>query len=191
MRRIARRSLCIRLALRIPLTRPSHLGAHGLPHPTEIHSDRARPLHDGGADGRLFRRQRLYRQIRAERAAGTRSGDHRADLGTGAAEAGAGRRASSGFRCCGPTGSTPTCWTSARASSSTTPIRATWSGPSSRTDFQADVTNTAVVGLTSARRSANFKKLQNRFRKCRAALQCGIAIFSPAHAILSRRFELG
>ena len=24
-----------------------------------------------------------------------------------------------------------------------------------------------------------------------AALQCGIAIFSPAHAILSRRFELG
>ena len=130
------------------------------------------------ADGRLFRRQRLYRQIRAERAAGTRPGDHRADLGTGAAEARARRRASSGCRCCGPTGSTPTCWTSARATSSTTPIRATWSGPSSRTEFSTDVTDIAVGGLTSARRSANFKKLQNRFRKCRVALQCGIAIFS-------------
>ena len=35
----------------------------------------------------------------------------------------------------GPTGSIPICWTSARATSSTTPIRAIWSGPSSRTDF--------------------------------------------------------
>ena len=34
----------------------------------------------------------------------------------------------------GPTGSTPTCWTSARAISSTTPIRAIWSKSSSRSE---------------------------------------------------------
>ena len=36
-----------------------------------------------------------------------------------------------------------------------------------------------------------FQKPANRFRKCRAALHCGIAKFSRHHAILSRRFELG
>ena len=42
-----------------------------------------------------------------------------------------------------------------------------------------------------AAQSANFKKPQNQFRKCRAALHCGIALFSAAQAILSRGFELG
>ena len=41
----------------------------------------------------------------------------------GPAQARARRRASSACRCCAPTGSTPTCWTSGRASSSTMPIR--------------------------------------------------------------------
>src|SRR5258706_13881698 len=62
---------------------------HGLSQSTQIRAHGARALYDGGGDRRLFRRQRLYRQVWAERTAGTRSGDNRADVGTGAAEAGA------------------------------------------------------------------------------------------------------
>src|SRR3981189_298898 len=89
--------------------------------------------------------------------------------------------------------SIPICWTSARASSSITPIRATWSGSTSRIDFSIASSKTAIMlALQKARAdSANFKITRERLQKCRAALHCGIAIFSPAHAILSRRFELG
>src|ERR1700730_8759440 len=78
--------------VRIALTGPSHPPGHGFALATQIPAYRARPLHDVGVDGRLFRRQCLYRQVWAERAARTRSGDHRADIRTGAAEAGARRR---------------------------------------------------------------------------------------------------
>ncbi len=51
-----------------------------------------------------------------------------ADHRTGAAEARARRRASSASRCCGRTGSIPTCSTNARVISSTTSIPTIWSG---------------------------------------------------------------
>src|SRR3569833_2203435 len=83
--------------LRNPLTKPSHLATHGLPCPPQIVPDRPCPLHDGGRDRRLFRGQRLYRQILPERPPGAGPGDHRPHLGAGAIEAGASRRREAGI----------------------------------------------------------------------------------------------
>jgi hypothetical protein len=84
-----------------------------------------------------------------------------------------------GFRCCGPTGSILTCWMSARATSSTTPIRAIWSGPSSRTDFQTAVTNTVSLAMTSVR-VRKFQKTVKSISKMsrRAAVRHSNIFFS-------------
>ncbi len=86
-------------------------------------------------------------------------------------------RASSGSRCCDPTGSIPICSTSARAISSTTSIRTTWSGSirTRRRISNPEISKPGEIGL----------------RKFRVALQCGMVKLSRRHAILSWRFELG
>ena len=61
-----------------------------------------------------------------------------------------------------------------------------------RARYQLDYANPHdLVRIDHSELIVKFQKRQNRFRKCRVALHCGIARFSRHHAILSRRFELG
>ena len=61
-----------------------------------------------------------------------------------------------------------------------------------RARYQLDYANPHdLVRINTPNLSSNFKNTQNQFRKCRAALHCGIANLSKAHAILSRPIELG
>ncbi len=84
----------------------------------------------------------------------------------------AGRRASSGCRCCGPDRVDPDML-------------------DERARFQLDYANPRdLVRINKSeagrRRSRNFKNTRALSQKCRAALHCGIAKFHRANAILPR-----
>ena len=112
-----------RSAIKTALTALRHLGRHGHPSPPPHHPDRARSLSVRRGLYRLFRGQRLHRRARLARAEGPRPALARMQASWRGSRPST-PCGSGACRCCAPTRSTPTCWTSAPARCSAAPTGA-------------------------------------------------------------------